>query len=249
MLEARLIPIMLIEHGRLVKTIAFDERIYVGDPINTLKIFNDKMVDEVIVLDIGTDDAGIELSFLDRLVSEAFMPLTYGGGIRTPRDASDVLQLGFEKVALRRMLVEAPEQVRDVVARYGSQAVVGCLDVDRSRDSYRVWSGREFLPMPLMLQRLQECRVGEVLVQSMQDDGSGHGLNLDLLRVARGALDSPLIIAGGLRDLSDFADALRAGADAVAGGAFFVFRGRRRAVLVTYPSPEALEEARQYQGE
>jgi imidazole glycerol-phosphate synthase subunit HisF len=243
-MRRRLIPILLIQDRRLVKTIRFRRPSYVGDPINAVKIFNDKEVDELIVLDIGRDGRSPDFDYLEMLAGEAFMPLTYGGGVRHVREAEQLHRLGVEKVALRTVLFQQPSVAVDMVERFDSQSVVAVIDVQRLRNGHlRVITGdddRRWRSAPIdIAHALVDLGVGEVLVQAVHRDGTLEGPDLALMKSLSG-LPVPVVAAGGVASLDDCKELMRLGSDAVAAGAFFVYHGPHRAVLISYPQPAEL---------
>jgi cyclase len=231
----------------LVKTRQFKQPQYVGDPINAVRIFNDKEVDELMVLDIDAskEGRGPDFAMVEELAGECFMPLCYGGGIRTADEARQLFSLGVEKVCLQSAALGDSTIVRAIADRSGEQAVVVSIDVKRD------WRGRNQpysaagIKLPasdwrdLMKQAL-EMGAGEIVLNSVDRDGTLAGYDLDLIREAAPLSDAPIVAMGGAGSLSDFRAAIDAGASAVAAGAFFVFHGPHRAVLITYPSAEEL---------
>lgn len=249
MLKNRVIPALLLKNGGLVKTLKFKEPKYVGDPINAIRIFNDKEVDELMVLDIVASKEGREPDYrmIELFAGECFMPLCYGGGIKTLEQADRIFNMGVEKVSLQTAAMENIDLIADISAKYGSQSVVISVDIKRnfigSRKLYRSASAetvnenwKEFL------NRAIEAGAGEVLINAVDKDGTLSGPDLDLIKEADEELDIPLIALGGISSLEDIREAVLAGASAVAAGAFFVFHGPHRAVLITYPKYEELEQ-------
>lgn len=248
MLKHRVLPILLLAGNRLVKTAGFKKPVYVGDPINAVKIFNDKEVDELILVDIDATKHGSppNFSLIEKVASECFMPLTYGGGIRDLDDARTLFSLGVEKVSLQHALYSTPHLVRDVSARYGRQSVVFALDVVRKpfgRLAVRMAprSTRVNSDVTSLVARAQELGVGEILLTSVNREGSFRGPDLDLIRLVASAAQIPVIANGGVSSIDDMRKMISAGASAVAAGAFFVFSGPHRAVLLTYPNYLDLE--------
>lgn len=234
-MRARLIPVLLLDSKRrLVKTVRFAERTYVGDPFNVLRLFNEKEVDEIIVLDI---DAGPErrvpdYGFLQELAAECFMPMAYGGGLNEARQCEKVARAGIEKVVLGKGAFDHG-LVRAAAADLGSQSVVACVDAVVTSAGYGCRGGG---PLPL----LQHCDnvvaagAGEIVLQSVERDGSRQGYDLELIRAAA-RLSVPVIALGGAGGLEHLMQGIEAGAAGAASGSAFTFVGRLRAVLVTYP--------------
>ncbi|MDF1722300.1 MAG: AglZ/HisF2 family acetamidino modification protein [Minwuia sp.] len=250
MKRVRVIPTLLIEQGRLVKTIKFGKRTYVGDPVNTVKIFSDKEVDELMLLDIGVAKSGKAPDFgmLREIASECFIPFGYGGGIRTLDHARQAFDAGVEKVVLNTALFETPDLPAQIGRIYGAQAVVASLDVKKGMfGGPRVVTqcGTKKVPGSVLdvARRVVAAGVGEILLTAVDRDGTFDGYDLDLIRQIAETVEVPVIASGGARDIPDFLNAIRdSGASAVAAGAQFVFKGPHRAVLVNYPSQTVLRE-------
>ncbi|MDQ0250186.1 cyclase [Sphingomonas kyeonggiensis] len=250
MLIHRVIPCLLVSQSRggLVKTLKFGKPKYVGDPINAVKIFNEKEVDELMVLDIDAtrERRGPDFKMIEELASECFMPLCYGGGIRTAEDARTLFSLGVEKVALQSVVATNPGIIREIADRAGEQAVVVSIDVKRN------WLGR---PQPYSAAGVKQPSsdwrdavrqavangAGEILLNAVDRDGTLAGPDLELIREASALAEVPLVAIGGIGSLDDMKAATDAGASAVAAGAYFVFQGPHRAVLITYPRYEELQ--------
>ncbi|AXI54105.1 imidazole glycerol phosphate synthase subunit HisF [Sulfitobacter sp. JL08] len=250
MKRIRVIPTLTMEERRLVKTLKFGKRTYVGDPINTVKLFNDKEVDEILLLDIGKDRGpkGPDIEYLRELTSECFVPLGYGGGIRTLDHAKAVFAAGVEKVSLNTALFDTEKLVGEIAQVYGSQAVLASIDVRLGgfllgRDHVLTDAGqRKVKSDPVeVAKRAVELGAGEILITAVDRDGTMEGYDTALIRRISEAVSVPVIANGGASSISDLLLAVRdGGASAVAAGAFFVFKGPHRAVLVNYPRQEAL---------
>ncbi len=251
MLATRVIPCLLLDRGRLVKTVRFADPKYVGDPINAVRIFNDKEVDELFVLDIGaTPQArGIDFTLLGELASECFMPLAYGGGITSVAEMERLFRLGIEKVVLNSAAVESPDLVREAATAFGSQSVVVAVDVKRDwlgRARVRYCGGRKTakLTFEQHLAAVQDAGAGELVINSIDRDGTRGGYDLEILRVAAAEVTVPVIALGGAGSLAHMREAAdRTGVSALAAGSLFVFHGPNRAVLIQYPGYAALGEA------
>lgn len=251
MLRPRIIPCLLIHDGGLVKTVRFASPKYVGDPINAVKIFNEKESDELIVLDIDATVRGIDpnLKVIGRLAAECRMPLCYGGGVRSVSQAKDIIGLGVEKVALSAAAIQDPSLLTRIADEIGRQSVVAVLDVKRSgrKGGHGVWthngsrdSGRSLLDLALELER---AGAGEVLINSIDRDGTMEGYDLELAQTARSALGIPITILGGAGSLVHLRELIsRCGVLGVAAGSLFVFKGPYRAVLINYPGAVQKEE-------
>lgn len=244
----RVIPVLLMRDGRLVKGRCFARERYIGDSLNTVRIFNEKEADELIILDIGATPAGRppDLDRLTDLASECFMPVCYGGGITDIAQIEAILRLGIEKICLGSAAIRNPELVRSASRVFGAQSIVVCLDVRRNwwRGEHLVFEhgSRRCPGRPEdHLRRLEDSGAGEVIVQSVDRDGTMAGYDLDLIHRMSSQVGIPVIALGGAGRLDDMASVLRAGAAAAAAGSMFVFQGPHRAVLVNYPSPEKID--------
>lgn len=242
MLTHRLIPCLLLSKGGLVKTMRFAKPKYVGDPINAVKIFNEKEVDELMVLDIeaSKEGRGPDFALIEELAGECFMPLCYGGGIRSAEDARTLFKLGVEKVALQSAALRDPSIIREIADRAGEQAVVVSADIKRN------WLGKRSLFSASgaatgnrdwrdFVKDAVAAGAGEVLINAVDRDGTMQGIDADLIREASALTGVPTIAIGGVGSLADIKAATDAGASAVAAGAYFVLHGPHRAVLITYP--------------
>jgi imidazole glycerol-phosphate synthase subunit HisF len=248
MLRNRVIPGLLLRDGGLVKTLRFANPKYVGDPINAIRIFNDKEVDELMVLDITASRERREPDFalIEQFAGECFMPLCYGGGVRSVEQARRLFALGVEKVCLQTAAFEDVSLIGRIAERFGSQSVLASIDVKQGlfggRQLYSSATGRTLAkPWLEQVRAMVEAGAGEIVLNAVDRDGVMRGMDLDLIREASAAVPVPLIAAGGAGSLSDIRAAVDAGANAVAVGAFFVFSGPHRAVLITYPSYRELE--------
>ena len=251
MLPPRVIPCLLLRKQGLVKTIRFQNPTYVGDPTNAVRIFNDKEVDELVFLDIAASSDGQPPQFelLARMTSECFMPLCYGGGVRTIADMHRLFTLGIEKVSLNTEAAKRPEFVREAANIFGSSSIVVSIDVRRrilGRYEVVTSGGRQRTgldPVAFAI-RMQEMGAGELLLTSVERDGTGTGYDLELVKSVSSAVSVPVIACGGAGSVRDLVRAVReGGASAAAAGSLFVFHGPHRAVLITYPSPAELRTA------
>lgn len=241
-ISRRLIPILLLDSAhRLVKTVAFGARTYVGDPFNVIRLFNEKEVDEIFVLDIDAGPArrGPDFEFVTMIASECFMPLAYGGGLEKLDDLRRLNRAGVEKFVLGRAAFDEAF-IREAVSEFGSQAIVACIDFEHLDDRSVCWiNGRREMRLenPLaMARRMQDLGVGEVLLQSVARDGTRTGYDCEFISRASRSLAVPVIAAGGAGGIQDLKSALLSGASAAASGTAFSFVGPLRAVLVTYPT-------------
>lgn len=248
MLKHRVIPCLLIKNGGLVKTQKFNNPKYVGDPINAIRIFNDKEVDELMVLDISASKERKEPNYklIEKFAGECFMPLCYGGGINTIEQAKYLFSLGVEKICLQTSALTSLKIISQIAGLFGSQSILISIDIKKN------WMGRHQLYSSSIrkstssnwlgfLEKAVDAGAGEVLLNSVDCDGMMHGMDLELIQKASNSVAIPLIASGGIGSLSDIKAAVDAGASAVGVGSFFVFQGPHRAVLITYPKYCELE--------
>lgn len=247
MLKHRVIPCLLLRNGGLVKTMKFNNPKYVGDPINAIRIFNDKEVDEIIVLDIMASREKKEPNYalIEQFAGECFMPLCYGGGIRTVEQATLLFSLGVEKVCLQTAALDDMDIITQIADKFGNQSVLISIDVKKNwMGKYQIYSAtsRQLLPHSLMvfLQKAVAAGAGEVVLNAVDRDGMMQGMDIRLIHDASAAISVPLIAVGGAGSLNDIKAAIDSGASAVSAGAFFVFQGPHRAVLITYPKYQEL---------
>lgn len=247
MLRPRIIPCLLVQDKGLVKTVNFKNPKYVGDPINAVKIFNEKESDELIVLDIDATAKGVEPDYasIKKLAAECRMPLCYGGGIKTPAQAKKIISLGVEKVAISSIAIENPTIVSEIANELGSQSVVVVLDVKKKKIArgYDVWikNGKQNTkknPFELAA-KFQELGAGELVLNSVDRDGAMKGYDLLAASKLRESINIPMTVLGGAGSIEDLQEAVSScGLIGVSAGSFFVFNGPYRAVLISYPEPE-----------
>lgn len=247
MLRPRIIPCLLIQDGGLVKTTGFKDPKYVGDPINAVKIFNEKEADELIVIDIDATAQNREPAYqqIAHVASECRMPLCYGGGIRTVEQAKRIIALGVEKIGISSAALANPSLVSEIASEIGRQSVVVVLDhkrrlLGRTQD---VWTHngsrntkRDVVEVALEMENLG---AGEIVINSIDNDGRMKGYDVGLAAQLRDALTVPLTVLGGGGSLNDMRDVVaECGVVGIAAGSFFVFKGPYRAVLISYPTAQ-----------
>jgi imidazole glycerol-phosphate synthase subunit HisF len=239
----RVIPCLLLRGTGLVKTVKFGDPRYVGDIINAVRIFNDKEVDEIIILDIEAH-AGrgrINWELVTKAAGEAFMPMCYGGGVRSVDEIKRLFKAGIEKVSINTGAHEDPSLVEAAAKTFGSQSIVAGIDVKKNLfGRYTVVSHgaerKQSTDVVAWARAVERAGAGELLLNSVDRDGTQSGYDLELVRQVAGAVSIPVIACGGAGKLEHFAQAIRSGASAVAAGSLFVFHGPHRAVLITYPA-------------
>lgn len=239
---ARVIPCLLLTEGGLYKTVEFERPRYVGDPMNAVRVFNDKESDELILLDIDASKRGrpFDTDVIAEIVSEAFMPVCFGGGVRSLGDFERAFAAGVEKVSINTAAVEQPSLVREAAAHYGSQSIVVAIDVKRHKRKLELRSHGGTSKVDLdpieWAKQAEDLGAGEILVNSIDRDGTQVGYDLELISAVSHAVSVPVIACGGAGSVADLQAGLHSGAAAVAAGSLFVFHGPRRAVLINYPS-------------
>jgi cyclase len=249
MLKFRLIPALLINNTGLVKTTQFKDPKYIGDPINVIRIFNDKEVDELMVLDIAASKEKRDPNYnlIKELAGECFMPLTYGGGIKNLEQAKKIFSCGVEKICLQSAVIHNLKFITELANHFGSQSIMISVDVKKNSfgiSSFFHASEENFLELDLfsIIKNLVNAGAGEILLNAVDKDGTLSGPDLKLIQKISELIEVPLIAAGGISSLADIKAAVEAGASAVAAGAFFVYYGPHKAVLITYPKYSELEK-------
>ena len=251
MLKKRLIPCLLLDGEGLVKTRRFKDPKYVGDPINAVKIFNDKMVDEIIFLDISAsrEGRGPNFDFLAEIASECFIPFAYGGGISTLRDAEKLFKLGVEKVSVNKSALDNPELVEDLSRRFGAQSVVVSIDIRKSMfGGFKVVANNGqtktgINPVEFAL-KMQQLGAGELFINFVDRDGMQNGFETAQIKAIVEAVRIPVIACGGAGSLEDVANLAKdvKKISGISAGSLFVFKGPHRAVLINYPDYQGLQE-------
>ncbi|MEG2263566.1 MAG: AglZ/HisF2 family acetamidino modification protein [Acinetobacter sp.] len=249
MLRPRIIPCLLVHKGGLVKTQNFKAPKYVGDPINAVKIFNEKEADELMVLDVDATVNGAEPNYalIAKLAAECRMPLCYGGGVRTAEQASRIIDLGVEKVSVSSAAISDPLLLTRMARAIGRQSVVAVLDVRKKTGLFS--KGYELcthnaktvhkLDPVVFARQLQEAGAGEIVINSVNHDGEMKGYDIELAKQVRAAVNVPVTVLGGAGSLEHIGDLLKAcGVIGAAAGSLFVFKGQYRAVLISYPTPQ-----------
>ncbi len=250
MLTTRVIPCLLLKDKGLVKTVKFKDPKYVGDPMNAVKIFNEKEVDELIFLDImaARENKKPNYEMIEDIATECFMPFCYGGGIKSIEEIKTIFSLGAEKVSINSHALENPGIIREASDFFGSQSIVVSIDVKRNLfGKYRIYDGSRGKitdkdPFEYAVS-VEKMGAGEILLTSVDRDGTMEGYDIELIARVSNAVNIPVIACGGAGRLQDFSDAVKKGhASAVAAGSMFVFYGKHRAVLINYPEVSEIEK-------
>jgi len=248
MKRARVIPVLLLQNKGLFKTVKFDKGKYIGDPINAVKIFNEKQCDELIFLDITASKLSREIDFkmVSDIASECFMPLAYGGGVKNSLQIEQLLKSGVEKVVLNTILFENPLFASEAVRNFGSSTIVASVDVKKNLlGKYSIFShsGKSLPDKSLFdfLKWIEDQNVGEVMLNSIDNDGMMKGYDFQLAKKVSEQLSMPVVFCGGCRNFEDIRTLLSTTqVSAAAVGSFFVYHGPHRGVLISYPSPEQI---------
>jgi len=250
MLRSRIIPVLLLKGEGLVKTVKFKKYSYIGDPCNTVRIFNELEVDELSILDIDASifKQDLKLHLIESIASEAFMPLSYGGGIDSLEKAKMIFDLGIEKVIINSAVTSNPKLINEIVSVYGSQAVVVSIDVRKSffGSNYVIYShgGRKKTNLDL-LEWTKNCEflgAGEILLNCIDRDGTWEGYDLDLYKLVQSNVDIPVIGCGGAKNLDDIEKLLKETKCSAAGvGSMVVYQKKNHGVLVNFPDPRLIE--------
>ena len=250
MYRPRVIPILLLKGLGLVKSVKFKDYRYIGDPINAVKIFNDLKADELVFLDIlaSKEKRTISLDFIRNVGDEANMPFAVGGGIKTIQSIKEIINAGAEKVIINTYAVENPDFIKQAADEFGSSTIVVSIDVKKKRfgkkQVYTMAGTKATGLNPVEFAMLmQEKGAGEIIINSIEKDGTMSGYDFELVKEISEAVEIPVVAAGGAGELMDFKKAVNESyASAIAAGSMFVFHGSRRAVLINYPSFEELKK-------
>lgn len=249
MLATRVIPTLLLQGTGLVKGKKFKKHRYVGDPINAVKIFNDKEVDEIIFLDISATPNNAEPNYelIEDIASQAFIPFAYGGGIKNLDQIKRIFALGVEKVILNTSAFDSPELIKQASQFAGAQSIVVCIDVKKSiwgKNTVVTGCGNQKTKLDVLeyAKKVEQLGAGEIMINAVDREGSGNGYDLELIRMLSQELSVPIVASCGAGSLEHFLEAKNAGASAVAAGSMFVFHGKHEAVLITYPDYSVLTQ-------
>lgn len=249
MLRTRIIPTLLLRNESLVKTVQFDKFTYIGDPANTVRIFNELEVDELLFLDItaSRENRSPNLKVLADIANECFMPLGYGGGIRSLHQAKAVFDIGFEKVAINTQAAENPALIREIASHYGSQAVIASIDVKKGLfggQTVRTLGGRRNTRRDPVewAKEVEMMGAGEILLTSIDREGTWEGFDLDLVKCVTDAVSIPVIAHGGAGTIDHIGQVVKqANASAVALGSMVEFQKKGMGVLINFPGQKQLE--------
>jgi cyclase len=249
MLQARVIPCLLLKEGSLVKTVKFKKPAYIGDPINAVRIYNECYVDELIVLDIYASfrNHDPDISIIREIASECFMPVTYGGGIKNLEHIKNILNIGIEKVAINSYTLENWEFMHQAARTFGSQSIVASIDLKKDLvGRYRVFSHLQKKTIghdPVQwAQKLVKLGAGEILLTNVDRDGTWIGYDIDMVKMVTSAVDVPVIASGGAGCMTDIHDVVKCGgASAAALGSMVFYQKKNLGVLINFPPRHIIE--------
>ena len=248
MILTRVIPCLLLENQSLVKTVNFKKPAYIGDPVNTARIFNELEVDELVLLDIAASNNKMKPDFkiLADLANECFMPLAYGGGINNFEDAKKIFQVGIEKIIINSYVFENPQFITRLAEHFGNQAIVASIDVKKNMfGKYQVFSNsgikKQKVDPVLWAQELERLGAGEILLTAIYQEGTWRGFDINIIEKISNAVNIPVIANGGASSIEDIGKAVKQGnASAVSLGSMVVYQSKGMGVLVNFPDTEKL---------
>jgi imidazole glycerol-phosphate synthase subunit HisF len=250
MLPKRIIPVLLIQNQDLVKTKQFKFFKYVGDPLNAIKIFNDKSVDEIIVIDINVDKhTNPDYEYIEKLNNESFMPFTYGGGVKNLRDADILFSKGIEKISIQSAALNNLKLIEEISNKYGSQSLILSLDYINYSSHVKLRNidkKMSLKDLKTFLKDFLNAGIGELFINNISKDGMKSGQDYEFISILNSFLNIPLISAGGTRSKEDMVKVFKSGADAVGIGSYFIFYGVYDAVLISYPDQLQIEKISNY---
>lgn len=244
----RVIPVLLYQKNGLYKSTRFENPVYVGDPMNAVKIFNEKFTDELIFIDTEASKLKKEPDYelIQRITGECFMPLSYGGGITNCQQIEKIIRSGNEKIILGNSALYNPEFVREATRNFGTSTVVVCMDIKKNwLGTYMMYSHTKSKITDIkatdFIRRIEDMGVGEIMINDVLKDGTLSGYDEVLIQQMSSRVKIPVIACGGAGSTDDFKKAFARGASAVAAGSLFIFRGKHKAVLINYPEPEEID--------
>lgn len=249
MLRSRVIPVLLLRNKGLVKSVRFRKSTYIGDPINAVKLFNDKGVDELVFLDIDAskENRPPNFDFIKKIATECFMPLGYGGGISSLDDIKKLFSLGVEKIIINSVALKDLNLISKAASIFGDQSIVVSIDVNKNIfGNYQVFSHAKIKHgksnIFAYVQEVVHAGAGEIIINSVDRDGAMGGYDLKLIELITKSTRIPIVACGGAGDISDLRRAVDAGASGVAAGSIFIYHGPHKGILINYPTPNILKQ-------
>ena len=246
-IRPRVIPVLLLDEGRLIKTKKFKYDNYIGDPLNAVKVFNEMGADELIILDISAtkNKRSPNFQLIENLANECFMPLTYGGGITNIEEVSKIFSIGVEKISINSSLINNKISISDLVNKFGSQSIVVSIDIKKNFfNQFRLYKYNWFFlkyNLKEYLNMVINSNVGEILLTSVDNDGMQSGLDLKLIKKITSLVSVPVVACGGVGSIDDISKGIHSGASGIGVGSMFVYSGPLKGVLISYLSNEEIE--------
>jgi len=248
-MRARVIPVLLIDDGGLVKSIEFDKYNYIGDPMNAIRLYNEMEVDELVFIDISAskENRGPDFEMIEELTANAFMPLGYGGGITSVEDIKKLFYLGIEKVIINNQLLSNKEFIKDASKLHGKQSIIGAVDIKKNFfGNYKVYDhvGKKSLDLDYntYIKELEDSGIGELFINDVSSDGKMKGYDIKLIDSLHNTISIPMVFCGGAGNLSHLKEAIDSGAHAAAAGSIFIYKGKQKGILINYPTQNELYE-------
>ena len=251
MLNSRIIPVLLLKDSKLVKSIKFKSNKYIGDPINAMKVFSDKYVDEIAILDIGASKAkSINYDLISKMAEECFSPLTYGGGIQSVEDASRLFKLGCEKISVDSLLRTDPEIIRELVKIYGASSIICSIDLYKIMNKYYIYNYNNIFKINILKRKFldylkfaEDLGVGELFINFVSKDGTFDGFDFETIKLLANQLRLPVTVCGGCSDFNEIYELSNyTNISGIAAGSIFVYRSKMRGVLINYPEIDEIEK-------
>ena len=246
-MKARVIPVLLIDDGGLVKSIEFDKYSYIGDPMNAIRLYNEMEVDELVFLDISAskEDRGPDFEMIEELTANAFMPLAYGGGVTSVEEIKKLFYLGVEKVIINNQLLTNKEFIKEASKLHGKQSIVGAIDIKKNFfGKYKIYDHTTKKTLDTnhieYIQELQNADIGELFINDVSNDGKMKGFDLKLIDSIHHTVSIPVVFCGGAGNLQDIKSAIDSGAHAAAAGSIFIYKGKTKGILINYPTQNEL---------
>ena len=251
MINTRIIPVLLVDNSRLVKTTQFKSKNYIGDPINAIKVFSNKYVDEIIVIDISAKkNKKINYELIQGMAEECFSPLTYGGGINSIEQAAKLFKIGVEKISINSLIRTDLKKVKELARLYGSSSIVSSIDIYKFGNSYYLYFYDRFIKInPFKkgvwgyLKHIEYCGVGEIFINFVNKDGTFSGYDFEFIKLLNKKMRIPVTVCGGCSNFDELYELSKySKISGIAAGSVFVYRSKNKGVLINYPDIEDIEK-------